>query len=214
MARNDISSIRKEYTRETLEPESVTDDPIVQFNKWFEQAQEADVPEVNAMTLATVSGDGQPTARIVLLKDIEKGRFLFYTNYTSRKGDNLTNNPKAALVFFWPELERQVRIEGTMDKVPGDKSTDYFHSRPRGSQIGAWTSPQSNIIKDREELENRKKELEEKFAGQEIPRPEFWGGYALTPARIEFWQGRASRLHDRILFEKTGEEWRKQRLAP
>lgn len=214
MAQNDLSSIRKEYTKQTLDPESVDGNPIDQFRKWFDQAREADVPEVNAMTLATVSQDGQPSARIVLLKGIDEGNFIFYTNYTSQKGEELAHNPKAALVFFWPELERQVRIEGVVKKVPEKTSQEYFHSRPRGSQIGAWASPQSDVIEDRQALEDRKEKLENRFADEEVPYPEFWGGYALTPDRIEFWQGRASRLHDRIQFTRSETGWSKQRLAP
>lgn len=210
----DLASIRTEYTKETLEMGSTADTPLDQFSKWFEQAQDADVPEVNAMTLATADGEGQPSARIVLLKDIEKGAFVFYTNYNSQKGEDLAENPKAALVFFWPELERQVRIEGLVSKVSPDMSTSYFHSRPRGSQVGAWTSPQSKVIESREVLKNRMEEIEQKYEGQEIPRPEHWGGYELRPERVEFWQGRANRLHDRILFTKMGESWKKERLAP
>ncbi|MFA0963785.1 pyridoxamine 5'-phosphate oxidase [Roseivirga sp. BDSF3-8] len=210
----DIASIRKEYTRQTLEIATVSNNAIEQFKKWFTQARNADVPEVNAMTLATVSEKGQPAARIVLLKDISEGGFVFYTNYNSQKGKDLTHNPKAALVFFWPELERQVRIEGTVKKVDAETSAEYFHSRPRGSQIGAWVSPQSQPIESREVLEEKNEELQGKYEGMEVPRPAHWGGYRLMPLRIEFWQGRPSRLHDRICYDWHENGWNKTRLAP
>jgi pyridoxamine 5'-phosphate oxidase len=210
-----LSEIRKEYTKETLEVSSVSKDPIHQFEKWFDEALRAEVSEPNAMTLSTVTESGRPSARIVLLKGIEHGKFLFYTNYQSQKGKELENNPACALTFFWPELERQVRIEGISNRVDSATAEKYFQSRPRGSQIGAWASPQSSVISDRSLLEERVKELEKKFKDQElIPKPHQWGGFAVDPFEIEFWQGRPSRLHDRIAFYKTEDIWNINRLAP
>jgi len=210
-----ISELRTEYTRETLDISSISKDPIHQFEKWFDEAVRAEVSEPNAMTLSTVTDSGRPSARIVLLKGIENGEFLFYTNYQSRKGKELEINPACALTFFWPELERQVRIEGTSNRVDAATAEKYFQSRPRGSQIGAWASPQSSVISDRSLLEERVKELEKKFRDVElIPRPHQWGGYAVDPFEIEFWQGRPNRLHDRIVFYKAEEGWTIKRLAP
>lgn len=209
-----IADMRKEYSRQSLEVQDVSADPIVQFQKWFDEASSSELPEPNAMHLATVSEDGKPSGRIVLLKGIEEGQFIFYTNYKSQKGKAMKKTPWASLTFFWVELERQVRIEGKVDQVSAKTSTDYFHSRPRGSQIGAWVSPQSSVIPGRDFLENRKQELEKQFEGQEIPRPEHWGGYAVEPATLEFWQGRPSRLHDRIRYSLTEGNWIIERLAP
>jgi pyridoxamine 5'-phosphate oxidase len=212
-----LSDLRKEYSKETLEVSSIGKDPVHQFEKWFDEALQAEVLEPNAMTLSTVTESGRPSARIVLLKGIEHGKFLFYTNYQSQKGKELENNPACALTFFWPELERQVRIEGISNRVDAATSEKYFQSRPRGSQIGAWASPQSSVISDRALLENRVNEIEKKFKDQEIlPKPHQWGGYAIDPFEIEFWQGRPSRLHDRIVFYKTEEKegWTIRRLAP
>ncbi|MCG8387416.1 MAG: pyridoxamine 5'-phosphate oxidase [Cytophagales bacterium] len=210
-----IEDIRKEYTRHSLDVMDVDKDPIKQFNTWFDEANTSEVLEVNAMTLATVSDKGLPSARIVLLKGIEDDGFVFYTNYQSDKGKDLAANPVAALTFFWPELERQVCIRGQVEKVSEEKSTEYFQSRPRGSQIGAWTSPQSSIIQDRDVLEKREEQVHEKYKGQEVlPRPKQWGGYSVKPFSIEFWQGRPSRLHDRIVYTKNGNQWKINRLAP
>jgi pyridoxamine 5'-phosphate oxidase len=210
-----ISEIRKEYTMASLELKTIDKNPIAQFEKWFKEALQAEVLEPNAMTLSTVTEAGRPTARVVLLKGIEKNKFSFYTNYQSKKGKELEHNPACALTFFWPELERQVRIEGVSERLETAVSEAYFQSRPRGSQVGAWASPQSSIIKDREILEARVKEIEKRFEGKEIlPKPHQWGGYAVEPFEIEFWQGRASRLHDRIVYYKNEGEWVMHRLAP
>lgn len=212
---NDIASLRKEYTKAVLDVNSVLQDPISQFTKWFDEAIAAKVPEPNAMNLATVNENGRPSSRVVLLKGIEDYMFVFYTNYQSRKGKELDNNPACSLTFFWPELERQVRIEGVALRVDEKRSEKYFQSRPRGSQVGAWASPQSTLISDRSLLEERAKQIEEKFKGQEIlPKPNQWGGFEIDPLMIEFWQGRPSRLHDRILYTKDDGVWKINRLAP
>ena len=211
---NDIATIRKDYSKATLDTSSILKDPIQQFNTWFNEAVTSKVPEPNAMNLATVNG-GRPASRIVLLKGVEDGRFVFYTNYQSQKGKALEQNPACALTFFWPELERQVRIEGVATRVDAKRSEEYFQSRPRGSQVGAWASPQSSIINERLLLEERAKQIEEKFKGLEkLPKPQQWGGYEVDPMLLEFWQGRPSRLHDRILFTKVDGEWKINRLAP
>jgi len=210
-----ISELRTEYTKATLDQATVDKNPIAQFEKWFHEALEAEVLEANAMTLSTVTESGRPTARIVLLKGIEQNKFLFYTNYQSQKGKELDNNPACALTFFWSELERQVRIEGISERLESSVSEAYFQSRPRSSQVGAWASPQSTIIKDRSLLEVRAREIEKRFAGNEIlPKPNQWGGYAIEPFEIEFWQGRPSRLHDRIVYYKSENQWVIHRLAP
>ncbi len=195
---------------------AVQDDPIPQFERWLEEALRAEVPEPNAMTLSTATANGIPSARIVLLKGLDKGGFLFYTNYQSQKGRELSENPHAALTFLWHELQRQVRVEGRVERLSPEASTEYFQSRPKSSQIGAWVSPQSQPIESREVLEKREQELWEKYEdAEQLPRPEHWGGFRVVPQRIEFWQGRPSRLHDRIFFERdTSGEWRKSRLAP
>lgn len=210
-----IADMRKDYSRQSLDASDVLRDPVAQFQKWFEEARQAALAEPNAMHLSTVNAEGKPAGRVVLLKGIEEGQFIFYTNYQSRKGQELAHTPWAALTFFWIELERQVRIEGKVSKVARQTSDSYFHSRPRGSQIGAWVSPQSEVITGRDFLENRQQTLEDQFAGQEVPLPEHWGGFALIPEMIEFWQGRPSRLHDRIRFTlNEQQEWIIERLAP
>jgi pyridoxamine 5'-phosphate oxidase len=207
--------MRKEYTQQSLDTSDVATDPIEQFNHWFNEAQRAEIPEPNAMHLSTVSSENRPSGRIVLLKGIENRQFLFYTNYQSRKGQEIDQTPYVALTFFWAELERQVRIEGTVSQVDEQTSTEYFHSRPRDSQIGAWTSPQSQSIENRDVLDERKADFTQKFADQKVPRPPQWGGYAVSPEAIEFWQGRPSRLHDRILYRRSSDDsWKIQRLAP
>lgn len=212
---HNLAEIRKEYSKATLDITNVSPNPIQQFNKWFDEALASKVLEPNAMSLATVSNDNRPSCRIVLLKGIEVDRFLFYTNYQSHKGRELENNPVCALTFFWPELERQVRIEGIADRVPEDKSIEYFQSRPLGAQVGAWASPQSSIIDNRTILEERVKQMEKKFEGSKVlPKPHQWGGYAVDPLMIEFWQGRQSRLHDRLEYVKVDGSWKIHRLAP
>ncbi|MEO1050670.1 MAG: pyridoxamine 5'-phosphate oxidase [Bacteroidota bacterium] len=210
-----LADIRKEYSLESLDIDDVKASPIEQFQLWFDEAIKAEVIEPTAMNLATVNEKGRPSSRIVLLKGIEKDAFVFYTNYQSRKGSDLLKNNFGALTFFWPELERQIRIEGVVDRVDESESTAYFQSRPRGSQVGAWASPQSAAIASREILEERVKSIEEKHQGEEVlPRPKQWGGYAVSPYMIEFWQGRESRLHDRIVYIQEESDWKILRLAP
>ena len=210
-----IAAIRKNYALQSLSEESVAGEPTHQFKVWMEAAIAAEVNEPTAMVLSTVNGTGRPSARVVLLKDVTPDGFVFFTNYQSRKGHDLEENPLAALTFFWPELERQVRIEGSIEKVEAAVSDAYFHSRPTGSQIGAWASPQSKRIGSREELEQADANYAAKFANESvIPRPEHWGGYILKPELVEFWQGRPNRLHDRIVYEKQDSGWQLNRLAP
>jgi len=210
-----LAEIRKEYSKATLDFTNVATDPIHQFTKWFDEAINAKVLEPNAMSLATVSNDNRPSCRIVLLKGIEENKFLFYTNYQSHKGKELENNPVCALTFFWPELERQVRIEGVAGRVGENQSMEYFQSRPLGAQISAWASPQSSIIENRTILEERVKQIEKRFEGNKVlPRPHQWGGYAVEPHMIEFWQGRENRLHDRLEYVRVEGSWKIHRLAP
>jgi pyridoxamine 5'-phosphate oxidase len=210
-----LQDLRKEYSKATLDIKTVTPSPIVQFDKWFKEALDAKLPEPNAMNLATVSKTNRPTSRIVLLKGIENNCFVFYSNYQSNKGKELDENPMCALNFFWPELERQVRIEGVVERISEERSTNYFQSRPRASQIGAWSSPQSLVIADRKLLEDRAAEITKRFKGHPaLPKPKQWGGYQVDPFMVEFWQGRESRLHDRILYTKTDSVWKVVRLAP
>ncbi|MEP2669220.1 MAG: pyridoxamine 5'-phosphate oxidase [Cyclobacteriaceae bacterium] len=210
-----ISEIRTDYTKATLDINSVDKNPFIQFEKWFKQAIASQALEPNAMNLATLSENGRPTSRIVLLKGVENSQFVFYTNYQSQKGKELEVNPACAINFFWPELERQVRIEGVASRVSAEVSDSYFQSRPRASQIGAWASPQSTMIKERSILEERVLQIEKKYKDLKVlPRPKQWGGYGITPFEIEFWQGRPSRLHDRIVYTLVDDKWKINRLAP
>ncbi len=214
MEKKDISSIRKEYSIRQLDESEVDKNPIVQFSTWFDDALNAEVPEPNAMVLATSTDDGRPSARVVLLKAFDEHGFSFFTNYQSRKAVQLEQNSFAALVFFWPELERQIRIEGSIEKMSEQESADYFNSRPDGSKISAWVSPQSRVIHGRNFLESIKVVIESQFTGKTISRPANWGGYLLAPNLIEFWQGRPSRLHDRIQYTHVKNKWKIERLAP
>ena len=210
-----ISNIRKDYSKLKLDIDTISRDPLTQFEKWFQEALDSGIPEPNALTLSTVSEDGRPSGRIVLLKGVEKGKFVFYSNYQSQKGKELDKNPACSLTFFWAELERQVRIEGIASHAASASSEKYFQSRPRESQVGAWASPQSAIISNREILEERVKKIQEKFKGLEkLPKPKQWGGFEVEPLKIEFWQGRPNRLHDRIVFTKVDDAWKIHRLAP
>ncbi len=209
-----IADIRKEYKQRSLDESDVVKDPVQQFSKWWEEAINSGIDEVNAMTLATADATGKPSARIVLLKGMDENGFVFFTNYNSHKGEDIAANPFASLVFFWKELERQVRIEGTISKVSAEESDAYFNSRPAGSRIGAWASPQSKVIASRQVIEKKVQELEKDFDGKIIERPQHWGGYVVTPQVIEFWQGRLSRLHDRIRYTKVENGWKIERLAP
>ena len=208
-----LDDLRLNYSLAGLTEEAMHPDPYEQFRTWFAQARETSHPEPNAMTLATADGNGVPSARVVLLKGIDDG-FLFYTNYESQKGRELAVNPHAALVFYWGELERQVRITGTVGKVSRDQSDAYFQGRPEGSKLGAWVSRQSTPVAGRAELEQALVEREREFAGKPIPTPPHWGGYCLKPEAIEFWQGRPNRLHDRLRYVREGSNWRLERLAP
>jgi len=214
LSQENIQNLRQDYRAAQLAEADVHPDPILQFQHWFNEALNAQLYEPNVMTLATSDRFGRPSARIVLLKGVDQDGFVFFTNYESSKGQQLLENPQAALVFFWAELERQVRIEGVVSKVPEHVSTAYFHSRPVGSQIGAIASPQSKVITNRSLLEDKVEALKNQYEGQEIPRPSNWGGYLVEPSKIEFWQGRSSRLHDRILYELTDGSWIINRLAP
>ncbi|GJM34417.1 MAG: pyridoxine/pyridoxamine 5'-phosphate oxidase [Saprospiraceae bacterium] len=210
-----LENFREDYIQSQLDEDTVLVDPFKQFKSWMDQAIEANVFEPTAMTLATCTTEGRPAARTVLLKGVDEKGFLFFTNYHSRKGRELTDHPYAAILFFWKELQRQVRIEGRVEKITPEASTAYFQSRPKGSQIGAWASPQSEIIANREILEAEVKKLEKQYESAEaLPRPEHWGGYRVVPDLIEFWQGRSSRLHDRLQYQLLGDDWVIKRLAP
>lgn len=210
-----IEQLRNEYVGTPLEPDQMASDPVEQFRRWLQEALDAEIQEPHAMTLSTVDSLGQPSARIVLLRGLQDGSLVFYTNYTSRKAVELSSNPQACLLFFWQPLFRQVRIEGRVTFVDQVTSDTYFAGRPRGSQVGAWASPQSAPIPDRVSLVKNFERFQRRFASDpEVPRPSFWGGYTLKPHKIEFWQGRQNRLHDRILYQRSGDQWKVERLAP
>ena len=210
-----LADLRREYASRALTESDTHADAIQQFTRWFDEALQSQLIDVNAMTLATASRSGEPSARIVLLKAADENGFVFYTNYDSAKGRDLAENPRACLLFFWAELERQVRITGSVTRTSIEESDEYFHARPKESQIGATISPQSRPVKDRSELESRYEEMAVKYQDQLVPLPAFWGGYRVRPDRIEFWQGRRSRLHDRLLYTRVADGiWSRSRLAP
>ncbi len=213
----DAKDLRVDYQADVLLEQDAPATPFPLFDRWFGEAKNSDDPEPNAMVLATVNAHGHPAARTVLLKEVTARGFVFYTNYDSRKGHEIGAHPHVALVFNWLQLQRSVRIEGRIEKIAPETSTDYFQSRPKKSQLGAWTSPQSDVIPNREFLDARKEEMEARFADKEVlPRPENWGGYVVIPELIEFWQGRSSRLHDRLAYTRPDaeQEWTRERLAP
>ena len=214
MNSTNVNNGKKYNKNNELNETSVDKNPFIQFTNWYEIVLTSNLNEPTAMMLSTADVNGNPSARIVLLKEIDDSGFVFYTNYGSRKGKDLKENPKAALTFFWDELLRQIRIEGRIEKISKETSKKYFSSRPRESQIGAWVSAQSSVIPNREILENKFDELEEKFGNEEIPLPHFWGGYRVIPNYFEFWQGRENRLHDRICYKKENDEWKIFRIAP
>ncbi len=211
-----LQDLREDYQKDGLDFSTVAKNPFHQFEQWFSIALKAKIPEPNAMTLSTVSAEGRPSARTVLLKGFDEKGLVFYTNYQSRKGRELAETPYASLLFCWLSLHQQIRIEGSVEKISAQESTAYFQSRPKGSQIGAWVSPQSQVIANREILENKVKKIEKKYEKSEVlPRPPHWGGYRVKPDAIEFWQGRSSRLHDRILYTwQASGDWKIERLAP
>lgn len=211
-----LADMRRDYQQNGLREEDLVADPIRQFQVWMDVAIAAELPEPNAMTLATATLDGRPSARMVLLKEIDQTGFVFFTNYLSRKGQEIAANPFVALVVFWVELERQIRVEGRIAPLAAAASDAYFHSRPRGSQLGSAASPQSQVVTSRDDLEQRVQHLSDQYPEQIIPRPSHWGGYHVTPATIEFWQGRTNRLHDRLRYRRATEAdpWQIERLAP
>ena len=209
-----IADIRRQYARARLDETHVSPNPVAEFDRWFNQAREAEVPEPNAMALATSTRDGVPSVRMVLLKGYDERGFVFFTDYRSCKGAELEGNPRAALAFYWGELERQVRIAGPVEKTSPEESAAYFRTRPLGSKLGAWVSHQSRVIPSRAELESGLREIKERFPTADVPLPPHWGGYRLRPEEVEFWQGREDRLHDRIRYVRDGERWRVERLSP
>ena len=210
----DIAALRRDYAMAALREAEAHADPVRQFESWFADAVAAQVPEPNAMTLATATRDGVPAARIVLLKGVDGQGFVFYTDYRSRKGAELTENPLAALVFLWKEIERQVRISGSVSRVTPAESEAYYRSRPLGSRLGAWASHQSAVIASRDELEDRLRDVTARFVDGDVPLPPHWGGFRVVPDEIEFWQGRENRLHDRLRYERTQSGWTISRLSP
>lgn len=215
MSQKDIQDLRQDYRAASLSEKDIKQDPFIQFDSWFNQARASEMHEPNAMNLATATTDGRPSSRIVLLKGYNAEGFIFYTNYLSRKGKEIAKNPLGAITFWWGPLERQVRIEGTIEKISKQDSEAYFLSRPKGSQIGAVVSPQSQEIEGREALEEKWNKLEKEYEDKDVPKPAHWGGYILKPRLFEFWQGRTSRLHDRIVFKRADKNnWKIVRLAP
>lgn len=215
MKKASISHIRREYRYEDLLEKNAPSNPFVLFQRWFKDALKAQLMDANALAVASVSKTGKPSNRIVLLKGVDAKGFVFFTNYESRKGRELSGKPVASLLFFWPQLSRQVRVDGRVAKVSAQESDAYFKTRPRGSQLGAWASDQSRVVPSREFLKKRMNALEEQFAGKDIPRPPYWGGFRLIPSTLEFWQGQPNRLHDRLEYQRKGKSgWRISRLAP
>lgn len=214
MPMKNIANLRQEYEEPPLEITDLDNDPLKEFEKWFGRALAQNIEDANAMILATVDGNNRPSARVLLLKGLDDGGFTFFTNYNSHKGQQLAHNPFASMVFYWNQLHQQIRIQGKVEKVAEQTSTAYFQTRPIGSQYGAWASPQSQVIPNRKLLEANVAELKTKYAKGSVPRPEHWGGYKLIADRIEFWQGRPNRLHDRFLYTLENGTWKKERLAP
>ena len=210
----DIKALRREYASRSLDESTIATDPIEQFRTWFDEALKSEILDANAMAVATVSAEGVPSARTLLLKDIDARGLVFFTHYNSPKGNDLLANPRASLLFYWAPLERQVRVTGDVERVPAAESDGYFASRPRDSQIAAWAAHQSSELPDRATLERRYEEIAAKYQGQDVPRPPDWGGFRVVPTRVEFWQGRPKRLHDRVVYLKEGGGWRRARLAP
>jgi len=213
MSASDLASLRRDFISDGLFESEMPDDPLDQFSKWFDEALASGIIDPNAMTVATVGDDGRPSVRIVLLKEYSRGGFVFFTNYESKKGTDLSAHPQCALHFFWPQFNRQIAIYGSASKVSHDESEEYFLSRPAGSRLSAWASKQSSVVASREELESRVEQLKQEF-GDDIPLPPFWGGFRVIPDKFEFWQGRQNRLHDRIVYLREHDEWTLERLAP
>ncbi len=209
-----LADTREEYGKSGLRRSDLSEDPISFFRKWYEEATQEEGIDPNAFVLSTVDAQNKPDSRVLLLKGLEKGAFTFYTNYNSAKGQQMEDNSNVSMLFFWKSLERQVRIRGTVSRISREVAETYFRSRPRGSQLGAWTSDQSESVASRLEIEEKFQKVEEEFLGKDVPMPSYWGGYAVNPVEVEFWQGRASRLHDRFLYTLEGSEWTTQRLAP
>jgi pyridoxamine 5'-phosphate oxidase len=213
MDKNELANLRRDYAGQPLSKSSVDSDPFIQFNKWFDEALSSEITDANAMLLSTVDADCRPSSRVVLLKAVDENGFVFFTNYKSKKSSDIANNPSVSLTFFWPQLQRQVHVLGLAEKVSVAESETYFNSRPYDSQIGAWASEQSSVIESRTVLESEFDKMRQRFR-DDVPLPPFWGGYRVMPSRIEFWQGRASRLHDRLRYRLSGDEWLIERLSP